>query len=227
MRPQFRISIECDFNRTLKKYFRKPDGRQREDGVASATQIKSRTPTTLDAWAISQRRSTVSSQTARDLFVVGLRNAHAMEHQSQELMERQSERLTDFPEVHAKVNQHLQETRTQLNRLEECLEHLGESPSVLKDTALSALGNVTASTHAMAGDEILKDIFADDAFEHYEVAAYKSLLVLCERADISVAESPLQASLREEENMATWIDESVKDVTLSYLAKEERDRAAA
>jgi ferritin-like metal-binding protein YciE len=41
--------------------------------------------------------------TARDIFVVGLRNAHAMETQARELMERQSERLDDYPEVKAKV----------------------------------------------------------------------------------------------------------------------------
>jgi ferritin-like metal-binding protein YciE len=169
----------------------------------------------------------MGSPAARDLFIVGLRNAHAMENQSHELMERQAERLTEFPQVKAKLREHLEETRTQLRRLEDCLEDLGESPSTLKDTALSALGNITAATHATSGDEVLKDIFADDAFEHYEIAASKSLLVLCERADITAAESPLNASLREEENMASWIDEHVKDVTLSYLAREERDRAAA
>lgn len=35
--------------------------------------------------------------TARDIYVVGLRNAHAMEIQARELMERQSERLGDYP----------------------------------------------------------------------------------------------------------------------------------
>jgi ferritin-like metal-binding protein YciE len=50
------------------------------------------------------------TQTARDIFVVGLRNAHAMEVQARELMERQSERLDDYPEVKAKVAAHLQET---------------------------------------------------------------------------------------------------------------------
>ena len=43
------------------------------------------------------------AQTAREIFVVGLRNAHAMETQARELMERQSERLDEYPEVKAKV----------------------------------------------------------------------------------------------------------------------------
>ena len=35
--------------------------------------------------------------TAKDVYVIGLRNAHAMEVQARELMERQSERLGDYP----------------------------------------------------------------------------------------------------------------------------------
>ena len=45
-------------------------------------------------------------QTARDIVVVGLRNAHAMEVQARELMEWQSE-LDDYPEVKATVAAHL------------------------------------------------------------------------------------------------------------------------
>jgi ferritin-like metal-binding protein YciE len=44
------------------------------------------------------------ASTARDIFLAGLRNAHAMETQARELMERQSERLTDYPEVQARIN---------------------------------------------------------------------------------------------------------------------------
>jgi ferritin-like metal-binding protein YciE len=119
---------------------------------------------------------------ARDIFIVGLRNAHAMETQAQELMERQSERLTDYPEVRARVQAHLRETEGQLNRIEQCLSSFGDSPSTIKDTTQSLMGNLMAVGHSMAGDEILKNTFANDAFEHYEIAAYKSLLTLCEPA---------------------------------------------
>jgi len=80
-------------------------------------------------------------------------------------MERQSERLDEYPEVKAKVAAHLQETNEQLKRLEQCLEALGEGTSTLKDTAQSVLANVLAMTHAVAGDEILKNTFANNAFE--------------------------------------------------------------
>jgi ferritin-like metal-binding protein YciE len=165
------------------------------------------------------------SQTAREIFVVGLRNAHAMEIQARELMERQSERLDEYPEVKAKVVAHLEETNEQLKRLEQCLDACGETTSTLKDTAQSLMANVMAMSHTMAGDEILKNTFANNAFENFEIAAYKSLLALCGPAGADNARSDLEASLREEEQMAKWIAANVENVTLAYLNREVRAAA--
>jgi ferritin-like metal-binding protein YciE len=161
---------------------------------------------------------------ARDLLIVGLRNAHAMESQAHELMERQSERTSEYPEVQARLRQHLQETKQQMQRLEDCLRQFGETKSKVKDAMLSAGANLTAMAHSVAGDEILKNTFANSGFEHYEIATYKSLLALCKRAGVDLF-APLQQSLREEEEMAKWIDSHVEDVTLQYLAHEEREAA--
>ncbi|MCK1653480.1 ferritin-like domain-containing protein [Bradyrhizobium sp. 149] len=155
---------------------------------------------------------------ARDTFVVGLRNAHAMEVQARELMERQSERLDEYPEVKAKVAAHLQETNEQLNRLERCLQACGESSSSLKDTTQSVMANMQAMAHSVAGDEILKNTFANNAFENFEIAAYKSLLALCGAAGVTEAKDLLQTSLQEEQRMAAWIDSNVEKVTMEYLA---------
>jgi ferritin-like metal-binding protein YciE len=150
------------------------------------------------------------AQTAREIFIVGLRNAHAMETQARELMERQSERLDGYPE---------------LKRLEQCLEACGETTSALKDTAQSVMANAMAMTHAMAGDEILKNTFANNAFENFEIAAYKSLLALCGPAGADNARAHLEASLREEEQMAQWVAANVEKVTLAYVAREARAAA--
>src|SRR3954465_10354723 len=158
---------------------------------------------------------------ARDTFVVGLRNAHAMEVQARELMERQSERLDEYPEVKAKVAAHLQETNEQLRRLEKCLEACGESTSSLKDTAQSVMANMMAMAHSVAGDEILKNTFANNAFENFEIAAYKSLLALCGAAGMAEAKEPLEASLKKEQRMAAWIDSNVEQVTMQYLSHQQ------
>ena len=47
------------------------------------------------------------AETERDFFVTGLRNAHAMEMQARELMERQIDRTQDYPELRTRLQQHL------------------------------------------------------------------------------------------------------------------------
>jgi ferritin-like metal-binding protein YciE len=165
------------------------------------------------------------ASTAREIFVVGLRNAHAMETQARELMERQSERLKDYPEVQAQTQVHLRETQEQLRRLEQCLSSMGASTSTIKDTTQSFMGNMVALAHSMAGDEILKNTFANNAFEHFEIAAYKSLLALCGPAGADSARLLLETSLKEEEAMAAWVDRNVAKVTMEYLDKEQRAAA--
>lgn len=74
------------------------------------------------------------------------------------------------------------------------------------------------------GDEILKNTFANNAFENFEIAAYKSLLALCDSAGASDAKADLETSLKEEQRMAAWIDSNVENVTMEFL--EHRRRAA-
>ena len=156
---------------------------------------------------------------AKNIFIAGLRNAHSMEIQARELMERQSESLEDFPEVRARAASHLAETNAQLRRLDQCLESCGESTSSLKDTAQSIIGNFLAMSHALADDEILKDTFAHNAFENFEIAAYKSLLALAGPAGAASTRPLLETSLREEQRMAQWINANIENVTLEYLRK--------
>jgi ferritin-like metal-binding protein YciE len=165
------------------------------------------------------------ANTARDIFVVGLRNAHAMETQARELLERQSERMDEYPEFKAKLAEHLRETNEQMKRLEQCLDACGESTSSLKDTAQSFMANMMAMGHSMAGDEVLKNAFADNAFENYEIAAYKSLLALCGNAGLESVRAPLQQSLQEEERMAEWVAAHVERITLDYVNHEQRKAA--
>src|ERR1700712_3590094 len=117
----------------------------------------------------------MSSKDIRSLFVTGLRDAHAMENQALSIMKPQAKRIENYPDVQQKLEQHISETEGQLKRLETVLSDLGENNSTLKDAALSVTGGVAALGHTAAPDEILKNSFANFAFENFEIAPYKSL----------------------------------------------------
>lgn len=89
---------------------------------------------------------------------------------------------------------------------------------MLKDAALSMSGGMAAIVHSVAGDEILKNSYANYAFEHFEIAAYKSLLTLADDGGFGQATAALRQSLAEEEAMAAWIDQSLPDVTRRYAS---------
>jgi ferritin-like metal-binding protein YciE len=153
----------------------------------------------------------------RDFFVTGLRNQHAVENQAIELLGRQVERLENYPEMLERLRRHQQESRQQAERIEELLASLGSSHSAVKDTVMSVVGNMAAIAHAPAPDEVVKNTFANFAFEHFEIAAYRSLITVAEAIGQTAALPALRASLGEEQAMAAWIDERIAPTTLQYV----------
>lgn len=152
----------------------------------------------------------------RTLFVSGLRDAHAVEKQALSIMQPQLSRIEHYPEVADRLRAHIEETNGQIERLDGLLETLDTSASMLKDTGLSITGTLAAIGHSFAGDEILKNSFANYAFENFEIASYKSLISLAEHGGFRNAVAPLRQSLREEEYMAQWLDEHLDLVTRRY-----------
>ncbi|HEY0418209.1 MAG TPA: ferritin-like domain-containing protein [Acetobacteraceae bacterium] len=167
-----------------------------------------------------------TTETAREIYMTGLRNQHAVEQQAIELLERQVGRLENYPEMSQRLREHIEESRVQARRLEELMSSLGTSSSVMKDTALSIMGNMAALMHAPAPDEVLKNTMANFAFEHFEIAAYKSLLTLAEATGHGAAMTALKQSLGEEEAMAGWIDAHLSQTTLTYLRRSEAGQTA-
>ncbi len=159
------------------------------------------------------------------LFITGVVNAHAVEKQALSIMTPQVSRIEHYPEVAERLRLHIEETNGQIARLDEILADLETSNSMLKDLGLSMSGSMAAIAHSVAGDEIPKNSFANYAFEHFEIAAYKSLLVLAEDGGFTQAVPLLKKSLGEEQSMAQWIDESLPLVTRRYATLYAEDGA--
>lgn len=167
-----------------------------------------------------------ANETVQSIYVTGVRNAHALEKEAIQILERQIERVTGYPEVEAKLRQHLAETNRQHERLDEILHSLGSDRSLIKDWITQLMGNAAAVAHVPMADEILKNTFANHAFEAFEIAAYKSLITMAEVTGHSQHVVSLRQSLEEEQRMAQWIFDNVEKVTRMYLEKEARGEKA-
>jgi ferritin-like metal-binding protein YciE len=168
----------------------------------------------------------MSEDAVRDVFVTGLRNAHAMENQALSIMKPQLERIENYPEVGMKLDQHIRETEGQITRIEDILQGINEDHSTLKDMALSFTGAMAAMGHTMAGDEILKNSFANFAFENFEMAAYKSLITIAESGGYGSAVAALNENLAEEKAMAAWLDENLAAVTMKFVSLKQAGETA-
>lgn len=163
---------------------------------------------------------------AYDVFIDGLRNAHAMENQALSIMQPQLNRLEHYPQVSALLDRHIRETEGQIQRLDQVFETLNESSSGLKDTMLSFSGSMAAMTHSMASDEILKNSLANFAFEHFEIAAYTALITAAEQANMTQAIPLLKQNLDEEVAMASQIHDGLPDVVRQYITLSASDQRA-
>lgn len=150
-------------------------------------------------------------------YVTALKNTHALELEALQAMERQVDRLERYPEMKAILEAHIAETKQQRDRLENALDGQGAKPSTLKESVLGAAGNAAAIFHSPAQDEILKNLYADHALENYEIAAYRSLISIAERAGDTAHVGSFRQSLAEEEAMAKRVAEQIEPVTAKYL----------
>ncbi len=157
------------------------------------------------------------AESPRDTYITGLVNAHALENQAVSILSRQVERIESYPEMAEQIRLHIDESKTQAARLEEILNSLGTSHSSLKDLVTSFTGNMAALAHAPMQDEIIKNTFANFAFEHFEIAAYRSLLTMAELAGDNSSPKLLQQSLNEEIRMAKWIEDNLEATTRKYV----------
>jgi ferritin-like metal-binding protein YciE len=122
--------------------------------------------------------------------------------------------------VRARRRAHAEEGRRQQERIGQILQGLGTSASTLKDMGTSIMGNLAAMGHAVAQDEIIKNSFANYAFEHYEMATYKALMEMAQAAGDSNAPRLLEQSLNEERRMAEWIDQQLGPTIRRYMQLE-------
>jgi len=62
-----------------------------------------------------------------------LRDAHAAEQQAETMLSGMASRIEHYPDLKARIERHLEETRRQATLVRQCIERRGGSTSTLKD----------------------------------------------------------------------------------------------
>ncbi len=159
--------------------------------------------------------------TAEERLMEWLRDAHAMEEQGEQMLDALLSRIEHYPQLKAKVAEHLEETKNQTRLVRQCIERRGGSPSLIKDLTGKVMAVAQGISGVFVGDEIVKGAMASYTFEHMEVAAYKILIAGAATCGDAETQRICTDILAEEERMAAWLGEHLPSVASQYLAREE------
>ena len=92
---------------------------------------------------------------------------------------------------------------------------------------MHAMGTLSTTATAMAGDEILKNCFSTIGLASFEAAAYETLVYFAQLCGDQAAAASMQQSMEEERAMAGYVQENLQEIATRFLALKSEDQQAS
>jgi ferritin-like metal-binding protein YciE len=153
----------------------------------------------------------------RSDVVSWLNDAYAMERSLEVMLRKQADNSDAHHAIRERARIHLDETEVHAERVAQCLEMLGETPSTIKTVTGQVMEFAKGTMSKMASDERVKDFLCAYGAEYFEVASYKALIAGALVAGAEDIVPILEKNLKEDEAMASWLDGNVGAVVRDYL----------
>ena len=147
------------------------------------------------------------------LFLHQLKDTYFAENAILKALPKMAE-AANSAELKGALGVHLEETKTQVKRLEQVFQLVGEKPEGVECKAiLGIIAEGDEVSQEFKGGEALDAglIAAAQAVEHYEITRYGTLLAWAKQLGIGEAESLLSETLVEEENTDELLSELAED----------------
>jgi ferritin-like metal-binding protein YciE len=125
-----------------------------------------------------------------------------------------------LPEVQTRLRAHLEQTRRQADQVKMLVERLGGSTSAVKSTMGTIGGFFSGLSTGAAPDELVKNALADYSTEHFEIACYRALIAGAQALGETDVVRVCEQILREEEEMARWLEQQLPQLVQMYLGQE-------
>lgn len=165
-------------------------------------------------------------QTARELFIHELTDMLDAEQKLVEALGTQAEE-SSRPDLQKAFQSHQQQTRKQVERLQQCFDLLDEEA---EETECKGIAGIIAEHDSFKEEEEpaedLMDIFnvgAAAKVESYEIAAYESLINLAQQLDQTKVERLLNQNLKEEQQTLKKMQAFAKKLKPQQLEMEEEE----
>ncbi|MEC5400034.1 YciE/YciF ferroxidase family protein [Uliginosibacterium sp. H1] len=144
----------------------------------------------------------MSVKTLQELFIHELSDIYSAEKQLTRALPKMA-RAATHPELIAAFESHLEETRTQVERIDQIVEAAGLSLKRIKCAAMEGLVEEGKDVIDGVDQGPVRDaalIAAAQKVEHYEIASYGTLCALARLLKFPAIEKLLQETLAEEKN---------------------------
>lgn len=142
-------------------------------------------------------------ETLNDALIEQLKDLYSAETQLVDALPKMAEEAVN-PQLRTALENHLQETKAQVKRLEQISEILDED--LTGHTCKAMKGLIKEGEEAVSEDyecEELKDVqivAAAQRVEHYEIAGYGNAIALAEHLKLKEVASLLEQTIKEEGN---------------------------
>jgi ferritin-like metal-binding protein YciE len=158
----------------------------------------------------------------KDTLLTWLKDAYAMEQGIVESLEAQLGQMDDMPAAQSKIREHIELTKDQAERVKAHIEHLGENVAHAKSAIANVLGAMQGISAAGALDKQLKYALANFAIEHFEIASYTAIAAAARELGYEDIARTCEAIIREEEEMAAWVERQLPSLTTRELQEANR-----
>ncbi len=124
------------------------------------------------------------------------------------------------------IQEHIETTRRHADRVKECIERLGADTSGLKAGTAKISGTLQGMSTGIAEDELVKNAISDYAAEQFEIASYRSLIAAAEELGEQETVRACQENLREDEEMAQWLEQQLPTVIQEFLRSKAEEHSS-
>lgn len=153
----------------------------------------------------------------RHRLLAWLGDALAMETELLPILRDHAQDAAGFPELRARIEEHIGETEQHAERMRQAIGILGGSSSTLKSAFAAFMGGLMAPGTSFFSDALVKNGLMDYATEHFEIAAYTALMAAANDIGEEEIARLCGENLEDEVRMAEWLMDQLPETVRATL----------
>lgn len=198
-------------------------GAKSQMGSSSQTASRSQTSARAQAQPGSRKNAPVEDSKLKEFFIDELKDIYWAEQKLVKTLPKLAKAATS-DELKAAFTDHLEETKTHVQRLEQAFKMIGEKASAKKCDAMEGItqegSSVIEDTDAGTATRDVALVMAGQKAEHYEIATYGGLIQIARTMGHDDVADLLAETLEEEKNADQKLTE-IAEGGINYEASSE------